>query len=118
MHRPIARLAFLIAVALVARTAAAQAVDPVEGASDDFFGVSKIHTFELTISAADFARMPPPNGRGGRGLGGGPALLGLPNDDSGYPKVPATLRFDGKDWGRADRPVQGELELSRSRPAC
>ena len=27
-------------------------------------------------------------------------LLGLPNDESGYPKVPAALRFDGKDWGR------------------
>ena len=47
MHRPIVRFAFLIAVALVARTAAAQAVDPVEGASDDFFGVSKIHTFQV-----------------------------------------------------------------------
>ena len=56
----------LIAVALVARTGAAQTVDPGRGAPDDFFGVSKIHTFELTISAEDFARMPPPNGRGGR----------------------------------------------------
>jgi spore coat protein CotH len=99
MHRPIARLVLLIAVALVARTGAAQTVDPGRGASDDFFGVSKIHTFELTISAEDFARMPPPNGRGGRGLGGG-RVPGLPDDESGYPKVPAALRFDGKDWGR------------------
>jgi len=99
MHRPIARLVLLIAVALVARTGAAQTVDPGRGAPDDFFGVSKVHTFELTISAEDFARMPPPNGRGGRGLGGG-RVPGPPDDESGYPKVPAALRFDGKDWGR------------------
>ena len=60
--------------------------------------------------------MPPPNGRGGRGLGGG-RVPGLPDDESGYPKVPAALRFDGKDWGRLTIRYKGTRAIA-ARPAC
>jgi spore coat protein CotH len=77
----------------VLRTEALPAtLDPRSASADDFFGITKLYTFELRIAAADFQKMPPVSGGGGRGLGGG----GLEN---GYEKVPATLRFEGRDWG-------------------
>ena len=79
-------------------THATAAADPRASSSDQFFRTARVYTFELTISAADFARMPPKNGAGGRGMGGfGGAGAGA--GGSGYTKVPAQLRFDGKDWG-------------------
>jgi spore coat protein CotH len=79
--------------------AEAPAIDPAKHSADDFFGLSRIYTFELTVAADNYRKMPPAGGRGGRGLGGGRAFLGLAGDGSGYPKVPATLRFEGRDWG-------------------
>jgi hypothetical protein len=76
--------------------AAVAALDPRTSSSDKFFSGERVYTFELTIDPADFARMAPKNGGGGRGLGGfGGAAAG----GSGYTKVPARLRFDGQDWG-------------------
>jgi hypothetical protein len=71
--------------------------DPHLGSADQLFDPVHVHVFELTISAADFSRMPPLNGHGGRGMGGweGPGTA----QGSGYAKVPATLRFDGQEWG-------------------
>jgi hypothetical protein len=80
-----------------ARAAAASA-DPRTAGSDKFFRNTRVYTFELTIDPADFARMPPKNGGGGRGMGGfGGAVAGT--GGSGYAKVPARLRFEGQDWG-------------------
>ncbi|MGH8205962.1 MAG: CotH kinase family protein [Steroidobacteraceae bacterium] len=79
-----------------ARHAEAAASDPRSATSDRFFRAARVYTFELTIDPADFARMPPKNGGGGRGMGGfGGAAAG----GSGYAKVPARLRFDGREWG-------------------
>lgn len=72
-------------------------LDPANDTSDDFFRSSRVHTFEITIAPADFARMPPVSGHGGRGMGGWQAPGG--DQGSGYAKVPATLQFDGQDWG-------------------
>lgn len=86
--------------ASAARASAASTLpplDPANDTSDDFFRSPRVHTFELTIAPADYARMPPANGHGGRGMGGWQAPGG--GDGTGYAKVPATLRFDGRDWG-------------------
>ncbi len=72
-------------------------LDPSNDTSDDFFRSPRVHTLELTIAAGDYARMPPANGHGGRGMGGPQQPGG--DAGSGYAKVPATLRFDGQDWG-------------------
>jgi len=80
-------------------SAGATPLDPVTGNAEAFFGLSKVYTFHLTIAAADFRKMPPPNGRGGRGRGGGRGVAGMFDGDSGYTRVPATLQFEGKDWG-------------------
>jgi len=96
-----ARFAFrLSACALaVGSVRAAQApLDPAHAAAAAFFGADKIYTFELTIAPEEFARMPPPAGRGGRGFGA--RGFGAAAADSGYPKVPAALRFEGRDFGR------------------
>jgi spore coat protein CotH len=77
---------------------ASAVLDPLYSSADDFFGLPRLHTIELTIEAADFARMPPANGQGGRGVGGGQANAA--EDSSGYTKVPAELRFDGQDFGQ------------------
>ena len=78
--------------------AAAPTLDPEYASADDFFRAARLHTLELTISQADFARMPPAGGHGGRGIGG---WQGTPEEDSsGYTKVPAELRFDGVDFGQ------------------
>jgi hypothetical protein len=75
---------------------AAAVPDPLTSGSDRFFRLNELYTFELTIDAADFARMAPKSGGGGRGMGGfGGAAAG----GSGYTKVPAQLRFDGRNWG-------------------
>ena len=73
-------------------------LDPLYSSADDFFRSTRVHTIELTIDEADFARMQPVNGQGGRGIGGG-AELHAADDSSGYTKVPAELRFDGQDFG-------------------
>lgn len=72
-------------------------LDPQTATADQFFGLTKVYRFELTIDAADFQRMPPPSGRGGRGVG----AFDAPGEQSGsgYPKVSAALRFEGRDWG-------------------
>ena len=88
-------LATVLLVACAASAGAAPVLDPAKDTSEAFFGLTKVYTFQLTIAAADFQRMPPPSGRGGRGRGGG-AFAGA---DAGYPKVFARLQFDGKDWG-------------------
>src|SRR6185437_8023988 len=81
-----------------APTGAANAVlDPLYSSEDDFFRSARVHTVELTIGAADFARMAPTNGHGGRGIGGWQGAP--PNGSSGYTRVPAQLRFDGQDFG-------------------
>jgi len=91
--------ALCAAAAFPLAASSAAALDPLYSSADDLFGAARLHTVELTISGADFARMPPANGRGGRGMGGG--WQGTPNDDSsGYTRVPAALRFDGQDFGQ------------------
>jgi spore coat protein H len=75
----------------------AASLDPTNATSDDFFRSPRVYTFELTIAAPDYARMPPSNGHGGRGMGGWRTPAGA--EGSGYARVPATLRFDGQDWG-------------------
>ena len=42
----------------------ARSLDPAQDSPDEFFGVTTVHTFELTIATADFDKMPPPSGRG------------------------------------------------------
>jgi hypothetical protein len=69
------------------------APDPSLGRASQFFLPLRVYTFELSMTAADFDRMPPANGRGGRGFGGGGG------SGTGYTKVPATLRFEGRDLG-------------------
>src|SRR6185437_15364797 len=73
------------------------APDPVSGSAEQFFQPTHVYTLELTITPVDFAKMPPVNGRGGRGMGGWGQAPG--QHGSGYPKVPAMLRFDGHNWG-------------------
>lgn len=77
---------------------ASPVLDPLYSSADDFFRSTRLHTIELTIDASDFARMPPANGEGGRGIGGGQANAA--DDSSGYTNVPAELRFDGRDFGQ------------------
>jgi spore coat protein H len=110
--------------------------DPATGKSDDFFGQTKIYTFHLTIAANDFHKMPPKNGRGGRGPGrdgfGFPGRgfpgRGFPgpvsdsdSDEERYTKVPAKLQFQGKDYGTISLRYKGNstymsapTELKRS----
>jgi spore coat protein CotH len=76
----------------------AASLDPVKGTANDFFGLTKLYTFQLTIAPTDFQRMHPANGVGGRGMARVTGLAGG-GDDSGYVEVPATLQFEGKDWG-------------------
>lgn len=68
--------------------------DPARGSAEQFFGLSKLYTFELTIAPSDFQRMAPESGGGGRGFGGG-----ADQEGSGYPKVHARLGFDGHSFG-------------------
>ncbi|HEY7929596.1 MAG TPA: CotH kinase family protein [Steroidobacteraceae bacterium] len=77
---------------------ASAVLDPLYSSADDLFRSPRLHTIELTIAEADFARMPPANGHGGRGIGGWQANAA--DDSSGYTKVPAELRFDGQDFGQ------------------
>lgn len=92
----VAVLAGFIVALGASRAGAAPALDPARDTADQFFGLTKVYTFHLTIAAADFQKMPPPGGRGGgRGRGGGQFAGG----DIAYTKVLAKLQFDGKDWG-------------------
>lgn len=70
----------------------AEVIDPAVHAAEDFFGSTKLHVFELTINASDFDKMMPPGGRARH-------VADDAGSSSGYTKVPATLRFNGKDWG-------------------
>lgn len=88
------------------------ALDPMNDSADEFFRSARVHTFELTITPEDFARMPPPNGRGGRGMGG---LQGGDSDSSGYAKVPATLLFDGQPWGAVTLRYKGNSSYRGAR---
>ena len=101
-------LLIAVLVGLAARATAAPAADPAKGKADEFFGLTKVYTLHLTIAAADFQKMPPPSGRGGRGFR--PFM-----DDSGYPKVPAHLEFEGKDWGEITVRYKGNSSF-RSAP--
>ena len=86
--------ALVLACTLSGGSPASAAPDPATSRAAEFFGNTKVYTFHLTIAAADFTRMPPPNGRsGGRGMrrGGG--------GDITYTKVNAGLEFEGKPWG-------------------
>jgi spore coat protein H len=89
--------------------ATAAVPDPRRGAAPDFFLRTRVYTFELQIAAADFDRMPPANGRGGRGFGGSGG------SDSGYQKVPATLRFEGRDLGRVTVRYKGNSSYRGAR---
>jgi hypothetical protein len=80
---------------------------------DAFFGLTRVHSMELTLTADDFDRMPPPGGRGGRGFG---RRFGQQSDDSGYPKVPATLEFEGRTWGAVTIRYKGNSSY-RSAPS-
>jgi hypothetical protein len=73
-------------------------LDPLYSSADDLFRSARLHVIELTIDEADFARMAPTNGQGGRGIGGWQGNAA--GDSSGYTKVPAQLRFDGQDFGQ------------------
>ena len=89
-------------------------LDPENSSAADFFGQQRLHVFELTITSADFARMYPPNGGGGRGFGrfdGG----GGADNGSGYPKVPAELRFDGQDLGQISIRYKGNSSFRSAR---
>jgi spore coat protein H len=97
----------------VVASAQASTLDPQSATADQFFGLIKIYRFELTISAADFQSMQPPSGRGGRGVGGfdGPGE----QTGSGYPKVNATLRFEGRDWGEITVRYKGNSSFRGAR---
>jgi len=79
-------------------SAASAVLDPLYSSADDLFRSPRLHTIELLIDESDFARMPPANGHGGRGIGGWQANAA--DDSTGYTKVPAELRFDGQDFGQ------------------
>lgn len=66
-------------------------LDPATATSDQFFGLSKVYTFHLTIGAAEYTKMEPPGG-------GGMARPGVTGDDR-YPMAQASLEFEGRKWG-------------------
>jgi hypothetical protein len=98
-----------------AAAAPAGTLDPQTATAEQFFGLTKLYRFELTIEAADFQSMPPPSGRGGRGVGG----FDAPGEQSGsgYPKVRAALRFEGRDWGEITVRYKGNSSYRGARSA-
>jgi spore coat protein CotH len=66
----------------VAGTAGSVGLDPAVASANDFFGLTKIYTFHLTIASADFHKM---------------ASVGATG--VAYAEVPATLQFQDRDWG-------------------
>lgn len=71
-----------ILVSLAAVSAARPVrLDPVAARAEDFFGLTKLHNFHVTIAPADFLRMSP---------AGEPGV---------YSEVPATLQFEDRNWG-------------------
>jgi hypothetical protein len=85
--------------------------DPRTAGASQFFSPTRVYTFELSMTAADFDRMPPASGRGGRGFGGGGGT------DSGYAKVPAVLRFEGRDLGQVIVRYKGNSSYRGARSA-
>lgn len=105
MRKTMALAAVIVLLFTAPASYPAAALDPATGKPDDFFGQTKIYTFHLTIADNDFKKMPPKNGPGFGGPGFGRGGFGAPgfptdaDDEERYAKVPAKLRFEGKDWG-------------------
>ncbi len=90
LSRPVL-LAMLMALTTVGSGSSVVPTAPPDATAHgaaDFFGNDRLHRFELTIAPGDFARMP-----GARRGWGRDATA------SDYTKVPAMLRFNGRDWG-------------------
>jgi len=84
---PVLSLACLIA----GGASAATGPDPATGTADQFFGLDKVYTFHLTMTAAEYQKLEPPNG-------GSMARPGISGDDR-YPTSTAALEFEGQNWG-------------------
>lgn len=78
---------------------AATVPDPATGTPDQFFGLDKLYTFHLTMTAAEYRKLEPPNGPG-------MARPGVSGDDR-YPTSTAILEFDGKKWGALNLRYKG-----------
>lgn len=106
----------LVAVGIVAaawsivsaRQVVPPAANPDTERADAFFGLDHVHTIHLTLSPESFDAMMPA-GRAGRGFGFG-------GDDSGYPKVTATLEFGDRKWGTVTVRYKGNSSF-RSAPS-
>lgn len=79
-----------------------QAPDTTVQPADRFFGLDRLHTFELVIAADDIERMMP-SSDGGFRFG-----------DTEYPKVPAVLRFEGREWGKLLVRYKGNSSFMRA----
>jgi len=78
--RAVKLAAILVSLAAVS-TARPVDLDPAAARAEDFFGLTKLHNFHVTIAPEDFRRMPP---------AGEPGV---------YSEVPATLQFEDRNWG-------------------
>ena len=92
---PIALPLFLLA----ATASAATTPDPATGTSAQFFGLDKVYTIHLTLTAAQYSKLEPPNGPG-------MARPGVSGDDR-YPTSTAILEFEGKQWGTVNLRYKG-----------
>lgn len=79
------------------------AADTAAQSADRFFGLDRLHSFELVIAAEDIERMMPDSGRGGFRF-----------SDTEYPKVPAVLHFEGKEWGKLQVRYKGNSSFMRA----
>ncbi len=97
MRRPTPGPRFLL-LALAASLAHAAAPNPATGTPDQFFGLDKVYTIHLTLTAAEYSKLEP----------AGPSMArpGVTGDDR-YPSSSAMLEFEGKPFGKIDLRYKG-----------
>ena len=91
--------AFLPLFLFAVNAPAATTPDPATGTSAQFFGLDKVYTIHLTLTAAQYSKLEPPNGPG-------MARPGISGDDR-YPTSTAILEFEGKPWGTVNLRYKG-----------
>src|SRR5271157_1412422 len=60
--RLICRFAMLPVLACAGHAFCATTPDPATGTPDQFFGLDKVYNFHLTMTAAEYRKLEPPNG--------------------------------------------------------
>ena len=92
------RLIRPLAVLLLAGHVFAAAPDPATATSDQFFGIDKVYTIHLTLTADEYSKLEP----------AGPSMArpGVTGDDR-YPTSTAILEFEGKKWGAINLRYKG-----------